>query len=392
MKTILIIGGGFGGIRAALTLAKRKIPDHRIILVSDRTNFEYHATLYRVVTGYSPLETALPLRDIFAKTSVEVIHDRIDSIDLNGKTVIGSSESVYRFDFLVLALGSETSYFGVSGLEAYSFGFKTVDEAIRLKNHIEKMFTDCADGGDASHELCALHFTVVGGGMSGVELAGELATHTKRLADRHGINPAFVTIDLMEAAAQLLPALPAFIAKKAEKRLRALGVNVYTNRAILEEKADEALFTDMRMKTKTLIWTAGVRPQKLYASTKGLTYEKNGKVIVDEFLRPLGYENIFVIGDAASTQYSGMAQTALRDGISVAENIGRIIEGTPLAPSVPKRPIALLPIGDGFAIAIIGSLHVSGRIGWWLRRVFDFIIVAIHLPLRRSIGIFRDSR
>ncbi len=390
MKTTLIIGGGFGGIRAALALAKQKKSDHRIILVSDRTNFEYHATLYRVVTGYSPLETAIPLRDIFAKTSVEVMLDRIENVDLDGRTAIGSSGSTYHFDFLVLALGSETSYFGVSGLETHSFGFKTVDEAIRLKDHIEKMFADCAGKGDASHELCALHFTIVGGGMSGVELAGELAAYTKKLADRHGINPAFVTIDLMEAAAQLLPALPASIAQEAEKRLRGLGVNIYPNRAIIEETGDEAFFTDMRTKTKTLIWTAGVRPHRLYADTKGLTYEKNGKVIVDEFLRPLGRENIFVIGDAASTRYSGMAQTALRDGLSVAENIGRIIKGKSLVPSVPKRPAALLPIGSGFAIAIIGNFHITGRIGWWIRRAFDFIIIAIHLPLHRSIGVFRD--
>jgi NADH dehydrogenase len=391
MKKVLIIGGGFGGIRTALALEKRRIPDLKIILVSDRTNFEYHATLYRIVTGRSPLEACIPLRDIFAGKDIEAVEDTVEAVDLGGKTARGTSGSSYAFDFLVLALGSETSYFGVSGLEEYSFGFKSIDEAIRLRDHIEKMFADCAGTGDATHKLCALHFAIVGGGMSGVELAGELAPHTRKLAEKYGVSPSFVTVDLMEAAPRILPGLPESVSKEAEKRLRDLHVNVYPNRAILEEKTDEALFTDMRAKTKTVIWTAGVRPHRLHSRIGGLTCERNGKVIVDAFLRPAGYGNVFVIGDAASTKFSGMAQTAISDGRSVASNIERTLLGKPLTPYTTERPLSLLPIGSGWAIALIGGFHVSGLIGWWLRRAFDFFVFLLHLPLRRSIDIFRDA-
>ena len=391
MHRILIIGGGFGGIRTAIALAKRRMRDTRIVLVSDRTNFEYHATLYRIAAGHSPIEAAIPLRDIFADKDVEVMTDTIVSVDLVGKTAIGSSGTIYSFDFLVLALGSETAYFDIPGLKERSFGFKSIDEALRLHRHIRDMFASCVDRSDRSHDLCALHFAIVGGGMSGVELAGELAIHTRALAREYGINPSFVTVDLMEAAPRILPGFPEDISSLAEKRLRDLGVNVYPNRAILEERTEEVFFTDMKTRTKTVIWTAGVRPHHLYADTAGLDREKNGKVIVDEFLRATGSDTIFVIGDAASTKYSGMAQTAVLEGLAVARNIGNIISGKPLAPAKARRPVSLLPIGSGYAIALIGNVRISGRPGWWLRRAFDFIIYLLHVPFRRSIGIVRDA-
>src|SRR3989344_5938636 len=170
IKKILIIGGGFGGVRTALDLDKRKIPNASIALVSDRPHFEYHPALYRVVTGRSPLEVCIPLRDVFEGKEVAVAQDRIVGIDLAGKTVEGFSGTYYKYDFLVLALGSETEYFDIPGLPELSFGFKSINEALRLKRHLQELFEGMAkeDHGD---KVKSASFIVIGGGASGVELA-----------------------------------------------------------------------------------------------------------------------------------------------------------------------------------------------------------------------------
>lgn len=393
MNRVLIIGGGFGGIRAALALEKQHLSDLHITLVSDRPHFEYHATLYRVVTGRSPLEACIPLSSIFSGKKVDVVRDRIRSVDPAAQIAHGASGSHYAYDFIVLALGSETSYPDIPGLRELSFGFKSVNEALRLKNHIRDMFASCrlADKTSTDQKSCAVHFVVVGGGLSGVELAGELALYAKTLATEYDVDQSLVAIDLVEAMKRILPSMPETVAQKAERRLRALGITIHTDRAIIAERPDEVVLNDMRLKTKTVIWTAGTRPHRLYSSIPGLSFGRNRKVIVDETLRATGQERIFVIGDAAETPYSGMAQTAIQDALSVARSIPKLIRNELPDTSATRRPAYIIPVGSGWAIAVFGRFVISGRAGWWLRRLTDFVIFLIHLPIRKSIATWHDS-
>ena len=407
-KKIIIVGGGFGGIRVALDLVKQKLSNTKIVLVSDKPHFEYTPALYRVVTGRSPLEVCIPLREIFPTkgavsasgtrssfggkgNGVEVIKDFIIEVDIKGKKITGKSGSRYSFDFLVLALGSETSYFNIPGLEEFSFGFKSINEALRLKRHLHEAFASC-ERATPEERVCAAHIVIVGGGASGTELAGELALYTKELAKKHVIDPVLITIDLIETAPRLLPTMPEDVSEKVRLRLHHLGVNIFLNRMMIKEEVEKVFLKDMEMKTKTVIWTAGVRPNHFYGGTEGFQFDKKGRVVVDEYLQAKGLKNIFIIGDAASTPFSGMAQTAIGDGRFVADVIIRKISQKPLFSYKAKKPFTAVPIGWGWAAVLLDGLRVYGRVGWWLRRLGDFRYFLSILPTRKALIAFRSGK
>lgn len=379
---IVIVGGGFGGIRCALDLASNPLPHTKIILISDKPHFEYHPALYRVVTGRSPLEVCVPLRDVFAGKNVEVLRDTITAVNLKEKRLKGSSDSHYAFDFLVLSLGSETVYFHIPGLRELSFGFKSIAEALRLKRHLHELFST---GEKASPEerIGATHLTIVGGGASGVEMAGELAVYTKKLARKHRLHPSLIAIDLFEAAPRLLPALPEDVSQEVEKRLRSLGVRVFCRRIVTAQEIEE--------KTKTVIWTAGVKPHHLYTEIQGLNLDKRGRIVVDELLQAKGLSDVFVLGDAAATPHAGMAQTALYDGRFVAGVITRKILSQSYQPYQPKNPFYAIPVGSGWAAVLIGSLRLSGPLGWWVRRLIDLRFFFSLLSWSKALTAWRSD-
>lgn len=226
-KNIIIVGGGFGGIRAALDLARAKLPGVKVVLVSDKPHFEYQPALYRVMTGKSPLEVCVPLQEIFDGTGVSVVRDTILGVNLRERTLMGSSGSRYQFDFLVLALGSEAVFFGIPGLKEFSLGFKSIAEALRLKKHLHEIFESCKKG-SPDEKVCAAHILVIGAGASGVEAAGELAAYSRELAKKHDLDPGLVAICLIEAAPRILPAAAESVASEVHDRLRALDVNIFT--------------------------------------------------------------------------------------------------------------------------------------------------------------------
>lgn len=392
-KKVLIVGAGFGGIAAALVFKKHKLPDFKVTLVSDKPHFEYQPGLYRVVTGRSPMGACIPVREILSGKEVEFTVDTIVDVDLDAKIAYGSSGSRYSFDYLLLAVGSETSYFDIPGLKEFSYGFKSIQEALRLKDHLHKSFKACAlVQDDKDEDLCRAHFIIVGAGASGVEIAGELASYGKELAREHGIDPALITIDLIEAAARILPMLPGKVSQKIEKRLRTLGVNVFTNRALIKEEVGGIQLKGMTMKSETIIWTAGVKPNSLYQKIKGLSFDKKGKAVVDEYLQPKGLKNIFIFGDGASTEFSGMAQTAIREGKLAADNILRSARGARARSYVPRKPYHSLPVGSGWAATIAGPMTFYGRLGWFLRKAADLRFFFSILPWSKAWGVFGGAK
>lgn len=392
-KKIIIVGGGFGGVRCALDLSRKKIAGVKITLISDKPYFEYTPALYRVVTGRSPLAACVPLGEIFKGKDVEVLQDSITQVDLRQKVLAGASGSRYSFDYLVLALGSETAYFDIPGLKELSFGLKSINEALRLRRHLHEMFEACGRAEDKEQKVCSLHFVIVGGGATGVELAGELAAYSRKLAQRHKIEPSLVTIDLIEAGPRLAAQLPQDVSEKVTERLRHLEVNIYLNRAVVKENLEQVYLKDMELKTKTVIWAAGVRPNVLYSRIEGLELDKRGRVVVDDYLRVKGFDKVFVIGDAAATQYSGLAQTALNDGRYVAEAIFRSFQGAKrLSPYRPRKPIYAVPVGPNWAAVLAGKIRFYGRLGWWMRRLADLRFFLSILPVFKAWAVFRGSK
>ncbi len=395
-KRILILGAGFGGVATALKLARSGARNVSVTLISDKPHHEFTPGTYRIVTGTSPKKVCIPLSDIFSKSSVQTVCDSVTKIDIKGGQVACSSGAVHEYDVLVLALGTDTAYFDIPGLREFSYGFKTIPEAVALRRHIERLYADChklqpetetalqKDGGERA--LCLLHFVIVGAGPSGVEIAGELAACAQEFAGRYRVDRSLITIDLLESAAHILPSFPEKVAERISARLRSLGVNIFVNRALLAEEVEGIKVRGMTMKTETVIWTAGLIPNRLYRETEGLSLEKNGRVKVDTYLRAAGTENIFIAGDGAETPFAGMAQTAIVDGRSIGQNIARLVRNMPLKSYIPQKNHLALPVGAYWAATLFGPLSFYGISGWILRKTADIRYYLSILPLQTAVS------
>ncbi len=387
---VLIVGGGFAGIKCALEFQEKNIRNIKVTLIGDRSHFEYHGALYRLVAGHSPLEVCVPVAEILDEEKVEFLVDKIKKIDPRTKQVMGTDGSVYGYDVLVVALGAETNYFNIPGLEEHSLGMKTIPDALALKRHIHEVIESCADGTKAD-KLCAGNFVVIGGGATGVEVAAELAVYTKKLAKIHAIEPSLMNVELIEAGKRILPTLPERFAKKIERRVRSLGVNVRLSRAIQKSDIENVYLRDMALKTKTVVWTAGVRANRLITEA-GFQTDNLGKALVDKNLQSVDHKDVYFAGDAASTLFSGMAQTALYDGEYIADVIVDKQNEQKIRHYYPGKSIYAIPAGPGWAGIVWGPLRLYGALGWFVRRVVDLVVYRSFLPPKKAYDLFLSHK
>jgi len=395
-KKIFIVGGGFGGIRTALDLAKEVGIDTDIVLFSDKYHFEYYPTIYKAVIGKDPMEICIPLSEIFPVDDtlgkkVKIVIDKIVELNHGVKNIKGESGEVYEYDYLVLALGSETVYFNIPNLKESSFGIKSIVEAVKLRDHLENMFVQAKKTEIKEEQVTNLHILVVGAGPSGVELSAVLSKYLKEKAKEYGIDVNLPTIDLIEASPSILFALPEDLVRKIDKRLRSLGVNIFTNRALVNNEENEARLLDMTMQTKTVIWTAGMKVNSFYNSIEGVEIAKNSRVEVDQYLQMKNIENVFIIGDAANTPYSGLAQTAIYDASFVARNILRKIKNKKLKIYEPKKVSYVIPVGSYWAAAKIGPMKIYGFLPHLIREFIDIMYFSSILPFGKVGKAFFSS-
>lgn len=357
---ILILGGGFGGIKAALELAGK--PKLEVTLISDQDSFRYYPTLYHAATGGRMTAASIPLDEIFKNKGVTVEKEIVKKIDRQTKTVKSASGKTYPYDQLIIALGVVTNFFGIKGLKEYSYGIKSQAESRELRDYIHKQLIE--------EGRPDLNYVVIGGGPTGVELAGALPSYIRHVMKMHQLRPRKLNIELVEAAPRLVPRMPKDYSKAIARHLRKLGIKLYLGQAVQAETADSLVVNGRPIQSHTVIWTAGVTNHPFFDANK-FAFGEHGKVQVDKYLQ--AEENIFVIGDNAATEYSGMAQTALYDGGFVAKNILRQTEGKKMKAYRPKKPIYVTPAGPGWAAVLWGRVHFYGRLGWVLRSAADFI-------------------
>ena len=396
---ILIIGGGFAGTAAARELADST--DANITLISNKTYFEYYPAFHRVVTGAKPVEVCFPLDDVLPK-GIDVVNDTITSIDLENKTVRGKSGNTYAGDYVIFAMGSQTSYFDLPGIEQNSFGFKSIAEAAQLKEHIKKLFENLGNKhAEKPRDLVSkFRIVIVGGGPTGVEVAGDLSSYMKLLAGYFGVDPSFVSIELIDRGSRLISSAHPGASAAALKRLRKLGVNIFLNREVVSHEGQELLMGDMSLETRTVIWTAGTVVNDLYRQTSGFTFTLKKRVKVNNYLEAekadgTPYQGCYVVGDGAGTPFSGLAQTAIFDGGFVARDIAiQIKMGAKNKPRQSSRlpyiakPIDyIIPIGRDWAIMSFGGgrWYMSGFVAYVIRAVVDFMYFAKMLPLRKLL-------
>lgn len=375
---ITVVGGGFGGVKAALELIKD--PKNQVTLISDRPNFQYYPALYSTATGHSHLQSWVPLGEIFADRPIEIYIDTIVSIDHETRILRAESGELYDYDVCIFALGNVTTYFGIEGLDTFSYGIKSAGEIMELKQHLyEEM---------GLQRTMDKHYVVIGAGPTGVELSASLGTYLERLRKKYRLRKRRVHIDLVEAAPRVMPRMSERASRIITKRLRSLGITVMTGKAVQKETADELIVSGKPIKSHTVIWTSGVTNNPFFKNnpaTFGLV--QNGKVVVDEYLKAA--PNVYVVGDNAATPFSGLAQIALHDGIFVARNLRRLQKGRKPKKYKAVMPPVVVPVGKNWAIFSWRKILIWGWLGSLIRRAADFVGYSDVLRFGQALGVWR---
>lgn len=375
---ITIVGGGFGGVKSALELGKDS--DINVTLISANRNFVYYPSLYSTATGHDHKESWVPLEFIFRNyPNVHIKYDTISAIDPDKKTLTGSKLK-YHYSKLILALGSVTTYFGIEGLDHYAYGIKSEQEIRALQKHL---FRQMGDEG-----VIDKRYVIIGGGPTGVELAGALGSYLERLRKFFGLREQKIHITLVEASPRVLPRMSKAASKAATKRLRSLGVKVETNKMVQSATADGLMVSGKPIQTQTIIWTSGVANAPFYKqNAQHFELNPRGKVVVDPYLQ--ARPDVFVIGDNADTPLAGLAQTAIHDAVFVARNIQRLRRGSKPVAYKSKSLGVVVPIGYNWSIYERGPIRLTGALGAFMRDAADIVGHHDILPMGHAIDTWR---
>ncbi|GAP09270.1 NADH dehydrogenase, FAD-containing subunit [Bellilinea caldifistulae] len=367
---VVVVGAGFGGLRAARRLAGLPVR----VTVIDRNNYHlFQPLLYQVASaGLSAGDIAFPVRSALRRQrNAGFLLAEVQQVDLTNRRLLTSAGEV-EYDFLILAVGGQTHFFGQESLARHAFGLKTLADADGIRNHVLSLFERASHESDPQRRAAMLTFVVAGGGPSGVETAGALAELI-----RLGLSRDFPNLDvsgsrvvLLEAADHLLPAMPPDLQAAAEKVLRAKGVEVRLGaRVDAYDGQVIELANGEKLPARTLIWAAGIRAVELVQNLP-VEHGTGGRVRVLPTLQLPGFPEVFVIGDAALLEDERgkplpmVAPVAMQQADTAVENLGRLLRGQPLQPFHYRDPGMLATIGRNQAVAQIGRLHLRGFIAW----------------------------
>jgi NADH dehydrogenase len=369
---IVIVGAGFGGLSAAHALGGADAD----VTVIDRRNYHlFQPLLYQVATaGLSPAQIASPIRAILRKAAnVRVLLGRVTGVQKERRTVTLEDRTL-AYDHLVLATGARHAYFGHDDWESVAPGLKTIDDATAIRRRILVAFekAEAVDTHEARRRL--LTFVVIGGGPTGVEMAGAIA-ELARVALRHdfrNIDPREARIVLVEAGPRVLPAFPLSLSEAAQKSLERLGVEVRLGAPVTQCDADGVTIGSDRLDAATLIWAAGVAASSA-ANWLGVEKDRVGRVKVEPDLTLPGHPEIFVIGDTAQVlgadgqPLPGLAPVAKQQGAYVARTLRARLAGKPAPRPFRYRDFGTLAtIGRRAAVADFGWIKISGTLAWLL--------------------------
>jgi NADH dehydrogenase len=369
---VVIVGGGFGGLDAARGLARAPV---RVTLV-DRHNYHtFQPLLYQVATAsLSPADIASPIRWILRnQPNVQVWLAEARSIDPAGRRVV-LDRGELAYDYLVLAMGSAHSYFGHPEWSARAPGLKSLDDALDIRRRVLLAFEAAERETDPQRQKRLLTFVIVGGGPTGVELAGALAEIARYSMpkDFRSIHPESARIMLVEGGPDVLGTFPAPLRKAARQSLEKLGIEVCTGAVVTGVDDDGVTIGAQHVAAQTVLWAAGVAASPL-ATSLGVPLDRIGRLTPEPTLALAAHPAVYVVGDlCAFTQdgvmLPGVAQVAMQQGARAAKNIARAVKGETLEPFRYKDYGVMATIGRGSAVGRVFGLNISGLFGWlfWL--------------------------
>jgi NADH dehydrogenase len=377
----VIIGGGFGGLSAARALRHAPV---EVVLLDRRNHHVFQPLLYQVATaGLSPGDIASPIRWILRKhRNLHVWLAEVTAID-PARRVVRLADGEVSYDFLIVAAGATHAYFGHDEWRPHAPGLKTLEDALDMRRRVLLAFEEAERARDRHVQRRLLTFVVIGGGPTGVELAGSLAEISRHALanDFRAIDPESARIILIEGGSAVLPTYPAELSQFARQALERLGVAVWTGSVVTDVSAGRVRVGDETIEAGTVLWAAGVSASPLGASL-GVPLDRAGRVIVPDDLTVPGHPEISVVGDLAAFRAAdggwlpGVAQVAMQQAAHAAANITRQIAGQPTRPFVYRNLGNLATIGRNSAVADLPRLRMKGLPAWlfWLFvHVFNLI-------------------
>lgn len=395
-KRVLIVGGGFAGLKAAEALAKAEV---NVTLVDRRNHHTFQPLLYQVALAVLPEnEIAQPLRAIVRYPNTQVLMDEVVAFDTDKRRAMLKGGATLEYDYLILAAGSTHSYFGHDEWASFAPGLKTIEDAIDIRRRVLLAFELAEGEMQETGKHPALNFVIIGGGPTGVELAGAISDIAKlyiRRDFRH-IDPAKAQVLILEGSPVLLGAYPPDLQKSAMTQLNALGVTVRLNTRVTDVQPGYVMVSDERIDSVVTLWGAGVQASPL-GKMLNVEVDRKGSVVVDEHLHPAAHPEIFICGDLAAAKNSdgkpvpGVAQPAMQMGEYAGKSIAAEVKGGRL-----DKPFHYFDKGDmatiGRSAAVANvkwpfKAHLSGFPAWmaWLSVHIFFLI-----GFRNRLSVFRN--
>lgn len=366
-KHIVILGAGYGGVQAAKLLSKSFKKNESIdITLIDRKPYHTLMTELHEVAGARVEQESVQvnLKKVFSATKVDVVTDEIKTVDFKNQR-LDSENNHYEYDYLVVGLGSEPAFFGVPGVKENGFTLWSMEDALKINEHIENMFRKACNEKNQELKKELLTFVVAGAGFTGIETIGELVEWKKKLCKKYFVDEKDVRLMVVEAMGKILPILNDNLIKKSERYLKRHGVEILTNTPITQVDKKFVTFKDgTNVPTRTLIWTCGVQGSS-FAANLGLTLGKRGRVQVNEFMQSMDYKNVYLVGDNAyfeedSKPIAQIVETAIQTAETVAHNITADINGGEKKSFKSNYHGIMVSIGSRYAVASLMGVSLSG--------------------------------
>lgn len=390
LPQVVIIGGGFAGLAAARRL--RRVPC-QVTIVDRHNHHVFQPLLYQVATaGLSPGDIASPIRWILRKQErLRVLLATVEHIDTAARQLVLDGGDRLAYDYLIVAAGATHSYFGHDEWSEAAPGLKTLDDALAIRRRLLLAFEEAERELNPDYQRQLLTFVIIGGGPTGVELAGALGEIARQAlrAEFDNVDPASARIILIEAGSAILPSFPEPLRESAKVALLRLGISVRVGQPVTKVEPGAVWIGDERIEAHTILWAAGVAAAPL-SRDLGPNLDRAGRVIVEPDLSAAGHPGVFVAGDLASFSHQtgkplpGVAQVAKQQGTAAAGNVARRIAGQPTKPFHYYDPGNMATIGRNAAIADFGFMQVSGYLGWllWL-----FVHIMFLIGFRNRISV-----
>jgi NADH:ubiquinone reductase (H+-translocating) len=406
-KTVVVLGAGYGGVAVVQTLLKQVAGKVTIVLIDRHDYHSYTSDYYEVATAFMeetkdgmPASSfremhnsaSIPLKDIFPEKNVTLLQGEAENINFDAKQVLLKDGQQVAFDFLVVALGSESNFFGMDHLRAFALELKTADDAMQVRDAVDELFLK-------TPRNKPIRIVVGGGGFTGCEFAGELIGYVKKLARVHGHPKGKVTVSIVEAGPSILGGVSPWGQKKASARLTSLGIKINVNAMMSDVTQEEIVLKDgKKIGYDLLVWTAGIKANRFADALSIIEHSPKQSLVVDETLRFKGQPTIYSVGDIAfytdpvkKSPLPPTAQVAISQGKHAGQNILRQLRKQKPMAYVPKYPKFLIPLGSKYAVADLGFMRFTGWPAWFLKRLGALRYFLSLVSYNKAIALWRKD-